>query len=87
MSFDGFRFPIYLTILELEVGQDLSSSICIFLALFRSLPPKLCLRIHKPKAVVLTLPSSKDALIPKSLKVVFVLLLQIVRPALTTILF
>jgi hypothetical protein len=36
---------------------------------------------------VLTLPSSKDALIPKSLKVVFVLLLQIVRPALTTILF
>ena len=75
MSFDSFRFPIHLTILELEVGQDLSSSIRIFLALFESLPPKLCLRIRKPKAVVFTLLSSEDASIPRSLKVVFILLL------------
>ena len=75
MSFDSFRFPIHLTILELEVGQDLSSSIRIFLALFKSLPPELCLKIRKPKAVVLTLLSSEDASIPRSLKVVFILLL------------
>ena len=75
MSFDSFRFLIHLTILELEVGQDLSLSIRIFLALFESLPFELCLRIRKPKAVVFTLLSNKDASIPRSLKVVFILLL------------
>ena len=75
MSFNSFRFLIHLTILELKVGQDLSLLICIFLVLFKSLPSKLCLRIRKPKAVVFTLLSSKDALISRSLKVVFVLLL------------
>ena len=75
MSFDSFRFLIHLTILELEVGQDLSLSIRIFLALFESLPFELCLRIRKPKAVVLTLLFSEDALISRLLKVVFVLLL------------
>ena len=87
MSFNSFRFPIHLVILELKVGQDLSLSIRILLALFYSISPKLCLRVYELKAIVLTLLSSKNALIIRSLKVVFILLLQIVRPALTTILF
>jgi hypothetical protein len=62
-------------------------SICILLALFCSISPELCLRVYKPKAIVLTLLSGKNASIIGSLKVVFILLLQIVRPALTTILF
>jgi hypothetical protein len=75
MSFNSFRFLIHLTILELKVGQDLSLLIYIFLVLFKSLSSKLCLRIRKLKAVVFTLLSSKDASIPRLLKVVFILLL------------
>jgi hypothetical protein len=75
MSFNSFRFLIHLVILELKVSQDLSLLIRILLALFRSISPKLCLRVYKPKAMVLMLLFSKNALIIKSLKVIFILLL------------
>jgi hypothetical protein len=74
MSFNGFRFPIHLAVLKLKVGQGLSSSIYILLAIFGGLPPKFCLRIYKPKAMVLTLLSSEDASILGPLKIIFVFL-------------